>query len=114
MFHLRHVALLSLHLPNHHARELSIFFNGVAHLSPLTRAHLASNSLIPFALEVMLARTRGVDALAVLLQQTKVKARRAIDDAQRQTWTDRGMRVGLAMASLLIDAGVSSLVFTPP
>lgn len=117
MFHLRHVALLSLHLPTHHARELHLLFSAIGHLPPPVRAHVYGRDLVPFSLELMLAKSRGgVDALSALLRRCKLAAKKAASDRpeDKQLWIERGMRVGVAMAGVLVDIGVSRVTFWSP
>ena len=110
MFTLRHVALLSLHLPVHHARELHLLFSAIAHLPPPIRNIVHSRNLIPYSLEVMLAKSRGgVDELTSLLKRCKLAARKAGKEKVEESrlWKERGMRVGVVIAGVLVDSGVS-------
>ncbi|KAL7409429.1 hypothetical protein BDY24DRAFT_220603 [Mrakia frigida] len=108
MFTLRHFALVSLHLPVHHTRELHLLFSAIAHLPPPIRNIVHSRNLIPFSLEVMLAKSRGgVDELANLLKRCKLAARKAGREnlEEIQLWKERGMRVGVVIAGVLVDSG---------
>lgn len=106
MFHLRHLALLNLHLPSLHARELALLFHAIASLPALTRAGLTARDAVPFGLEVMLAQTKGVDALNGLVRRCKGAVRRSADPQQKVVWRERLRRVGVVLAGLLIDIGV--------
>ena len=107
MFHLRHLALLHLHLPSLHARELSFLFQAIDDLPPTLRALIAERSVIPFGLEVMLAQTKGVDALNGLVRRCKVAVKRSMAADEKTVWRERQRRVGVVLAGLLIDLGVS-------
>lgn len=112
MYHLRHLALLNLHLPSLHARELALLFQTLAGLPQPFRAHLAETDAIPFGLEVMLAQTKGVDALNALVRRCRAMARRSEETTTKGVWRERSRRVGVVLAGLLIDLGVGLLAPT--
>jgi len=106
MFHLRHLALLHLHLPSLHARELSFLFQAIDDLPPALRSLISERKAIPFGLEVMLAQTKGVDALTGLARRCKNAVRRSTAADEKVVWRERQRRVGVVLAGLLIDLGV--------
>jgi len=58
----------------------------------------------------MLAKSRGgVDELTSLLKRCKLAARKAGKEkvAESRLWKERGMRVGVVIAGVLVDSGVS-------
>lgn len=113
MFHLRHLALLHLHLPSLHARELAFLFQAMNDLPSTLRTLIAERSAVPFGLEVMLAQTKGVDALNGLVRRCKNAVRRTTFAEEKAIWRERQRRVGVVLAGLLIDLGVSGTLRFP-
>ncbi|CDZ97421.1 Uncharacterized conserved protein [Phaffia rhodozyma] len=99
MHHLRQLSLLSLHLHSQHVHELHLLFAALAHLPPGVRARLS----VPFSLELMFAKKRGLGELTRLLARCRSGAQSS--GAESGLWRERVGWVGGALAGALIEAG---------
>lgn len=100
MHHLRQLSLLSLHLHSQHVHELQLLFTVISHLPGSLRASLP----IPFSLELMQAKTKGVDELTRLLRKCRDRCKRG--GAESTMWKERVSWAGSVLAGTLIEQGV--------
>ncbi|KAI0675706.1 hypothetical protein C8Q78DRAFT_963869 [Trametes maxima] len=112
LWYLRVSSLARMRLFNQTAAECTNLF-GVLHAvaPPAARAHLLAR-VLPFELDVLHARLKYwagdhlgyLDALAALLGRCREGARAGPGDAaMRAMWAERGARVGLIIASQLVE-----------
>lgn len=114
LWYLRLSSLARLRLFNQAAAECSNFFGVLANVQPdLVRSYIFE-SLLPFELEVMNARTKFwggdpygyLDELYRLLNKCKKYSRAATSDADIEMWKERAVRIGLIIASQLVEMKV--------
>ncbi|KAG9000753.1 hypothetical protein FRB95_009504 [Tulasnella sp. JGI-2019a] len=110
-WHLRLTSLTRLRLFNQAAAECNNLFAILRNIQPdLVRTYIF-DSLLPFELEVMYARTRYwagdpygyLDELYALLRTCKKRSKTATIATDVEMWKERAVRVGLIMASQLLE-----------
>ncbi|KAG8887137.1 hypothetical protein FRB98_000446 [Tulasnella sp. 332] len=111
LWHLRLTSLTRLRLFNQAAAECNNLFAVLRNIQPdLVRIYVL-DSLLPFELEVTYARTRYwagdpygyLDELYALLRKCKMCSKSATSATDIEMWKERAVRVGLIMASQLLE-----------
>ncbi|KIO34155.1 hypothetical protein M407DRAFT_240765 [Tulasnella calospora MUT 4182] len=112
LWYLRLSSLVRLRLHNQASAECTNLFNVLFAIQPVMIQHYVLDTILPFELEVMFARTKYwsgdpygyLDELYVLIAKSKKRSRAAQPgSADEEMWKERAVRVGLIMASQLLE-----------
>ncbi|KAG8963515.1 hypothetical protein FRC00_006074 [Tulasnella sp. 408] len=112
LWYLRLSSLVRLRLHNQASAECTNLFNVLFAIQPAMIQHYVLDTILPFELEVMFARTKYwsgdpygyLDELYVLIAKCKRRSRAAqLGSADEEMWKERAVRVGLIMASQLLE-----------
>ncbi|KAG8971722.1 hypothetical protein FRB90_010413, partial [Tulasnella sp. 427] len=112
LWYLRLSSLVRLRLHNQASAECTNLFNVLFAIQPVMIQHYVLDTVLPFELEVMYARTKYwagdpygyLDELSVLISKCRKRCRAAqLGSADEEMWKERAVRVGLIMASQLLE-----------
>ncbi|KAG8966701.1 hypothetical protein FRC03_011449 [Tulasnella sp. 419] len=111
LWFLRLSALARLRLFNQTSSECQNLFSILSNVQPELVRNYLFESILPFELEVMRARTKYwggdpygyLDELMILLNKCKKKARGSSAATDVEMWKERAVRVGLIIASQLLE-----------
>ncbi|KAG8966001.1 hypothetical protein FRC05_002921 [Tulasnella sp. 425] len=112
LWYLRLSSLVRLRLHNQASAECTNLFNVLFAIQPEMIQNYVLDTVLPFELEVMFARTKYwsgdpygyLDELYALIAKSKKRSRAAqVGSADEEMWKERAVRVGLIMASQLLE-----------